>query len=402
MRLSRKIATATLTLLLAAPAAMAKGLYIDPQDDEKYLGDGDDILFWTPQEQVAGYRNIEKVSPARRIPASDDPLPLPYAPRDLGSVEITGTFEEEPFSLTLDQYFADQRVAGLLVIKDGSIVYERYGLGNTADHRWVSFSVAKSVVSLLFGAAIRDGYIDSVDEKVSTYLPRLKGSVYDNTTIADLLQMASGVAWNEDYDDPDSDVNRVNWETLALYEDLGDQPRVAQAGEVFNYNTAETNLAGNLLRAAIGNNLSTYLHHKIWQPFGMEADAWWPLTEEAGGEFGGCCLAATLRDYGRIGLFALGGGKLPDGTPVLAEGWMAQSTAPSEAADYYGYFWWLRKGGAYQAAGIFGQGIHINPEENLVIALQSAREVASDQRDWALQAALFKTITNALNYSPKL
>ncbi len=142
----------------------------------------------------------------------------------------------------------------------------------------------------------------------------MKGSAYDNTTIKDLLQMASGVQWNEDYADPDSDIATASWQTPSLYDFLRDKPRVAEAGERFNYNTAETNLAGTLLRSAIGNNLSSYLSEKIWQPFGMEADASWQLTEPNGGEFGGCCINATLRDYARLGLFALENGTLADGT----------------------------------------------------------------------------------------
>ncbi len=383
-------------LALSAPVSWADALYLDPADDEKHLGSQDNILFWTPLEQVAGYRNSEKIGPTRRVPASSNPAMLAYQLRDLDNLEIGGMFEDEPFSLSMDEYFDQQRVGGLLVIKDGAIAYERYGLGNTESTRWMSFSVSKSVVSLLIGAAIRDGYINSVDDKVTTYLPHLKGSVYDQTTIRNLLQMASGVEWNEDYKDPEADINQATWQSLALYEYLADKPRVAEPGSVFNYNTAETNLAGNLLRSAIGNNLSSYLRFKVWEPFGMEADAVWPLTEPGGGEFGGCCLAATLRDYGRIGLFALRGGRLADGTLVLADGWMNESTTPSDSAPYYGYFWWLRPDGTYRAAGIFGQGIYIDPANKLVVAIQSARENATSARDSALQGALLQAITVAV------
>jgi len=396
MRFMRWKGLLAIGLIVAVPFALARGPNIDPAEDAQYFGDIDEILFWTPEQQVAGYRNIEKLGPARLIPASTSPLPLPRTERDLGALVLTGELEGEPFSLTLDEYFLSENVAGLLVIKDSAVVYERYGLGNTEDSRWITFSVTKSVVSMLIGAAIQDGYIISVDEPVTDFLPRLKGSPYDQTALRDLLQMASGVAWNEDYDDPESDVNQAEWETLALYEILSAEPRVAAAGKLFNYNTAETNLAGNLLRAAIGNNLSTYLHHKIWQPFGMEADAYWPLTEVEGGEFGGCCIAATLRDYGRIGLFALRGGQLADGTEVLPRRWMEASTTPSSAAEYYGYFWWLRGAGIYQASGVFGQGIYIDPQNQLIIALQSARENASNARDRRVQTAMIQAVTAAV------
>ena len=382
---------AALSIVISV-SAMAQAPYIDPADDLKHLNSSGSILFWTPEQQVAGYRNAEKIFPSRRIPAGKSAYPLPYAKSDLGDVEI----RYEGDVLTVDQYFVQKNVAGLLVIKDGKIVYERYGLGNTENSRWISFSVAKSVVSMLIGAAIQDGYIAGADESVTAYLPRLKGSPYDQSTIRDLLQMASGVQWNEDYADPESDVSQAAWETIALYEYLRDKPRESKPGQVFNYNTAETNLAGTLLRSAIGNNLATYLSDKIWQPFGMESDAYWMLTEPGGGEFGGCCISATLRDYGRIGMFALNNGRLPDGSQVLPDNWMEESTTPSKGYKGYGYFWWLPRVGEFAARGIFGQGIGINPKENVVIALHSARSVAFTPYDVGLQDALYVALTNTV------
>ena len=150
------------------------------------------------------------------------------------------------------------------------------------------------------------------------------------------------------------------------------------------------------MRTGLDGEHAVYLEEKIWQPFGMEADAYWNLTEAGGGEFGGCCINATLRDYGRLGLFALNNGRLPDGRPVLPPDWMAQSTTPSAAAPYYGYLWWLPRSGGYRTSGIFGQGIYILPEQNLVIALQSARPHASRDEDWALQFALFNALVQAV------
>jgi CubicO group peptidase (beta-lactamase class C family) len=380
--------------ILAAHAAPT----LDPAEDQNHLGSPNDFLFWTPEQQVAGYRNIDRVFPVRTVRADGTPYPLPADPRELGGVVISA----ESTPMTVDEYFERQSVAGLLVIKDGRVVYERYGLGNTERSRWVSFSVTKSVVSMLVGAAIKDGYIESVDEMVSDYLPRLKGSSYDRSSIRDILQMASGVQWNEDYADPASDVNSAQWSTLGLYEYLRHKPRDGEPGEKFNYNTGETNLVGTLLRSAIGNNLSTYLEEKIWRPFGMEADAVWMLSEPGGGETGGCCINATLRDYGRLGLFALRGGVLPDGRQVLPEGWMKESTTPSDGYPGYGYLWWLQEDGDYQAMGIFGQGIYIDPAENVVIALHSARPVASRDEDWALQTALFNALVDHLSVRASL
>jgi len=382
-----------IVLLSGATIVYAQAPFLDPADDEKNLGSQLNSLFWTPVQQVASYRNMEKIFPTRVISAGDSVYPLPYDKVDLSEVSI----RYEDTILSTDEYFEKQSVAGLLVIKDGKIAYERYGLGNTENSRWVSYSVAKSVVSMLIGAAIRDGYIQSVDERVTEYLPKLRGSSYDQSTIRNVLQMSSGVSWNEDYADPKSDVNSATWDTLGLYEYLRHMPRESQPGDLFNYNTAETNLVGTLLRGAIGNNLATYLTEKIWRPFGMESDAYWTLTEPGGGEFGGCCISATLRDYGRIGLFAMNGGNLADGTPVLTDDWMTDSTAPSKGYDGYGYFWWLSGDDVFRGVGIFGQGIYINAKEKVVVAIHSARPDASKDSDWALQNALYEALTNALS-----
>ena len=383
---------ASLALLQLVPLWATAAPHIDPAEDAAHFGSIEEMLFWTPEQQVAGYRNMDKLAPVRWVRAGDTPLELPEHRLDLGALAVP----HDSGNMTLADFLSNQSVAGLLVIKDGAIVYEHYGLGNDRATRWISYSVTKSVTSLLVGAAIRDGYIASVDEKVTDYLPRLKGSAYDSARIRDVLQMASGVAWDETYDNPESDLNQVDWSTLSLYDYLDDMPRTAPPGETFNYNTAESNLVGNLLRAAIGNNLSTYLEQKIWRPFGMEADAAWNLTEPAGGEFGGCCINATLRDFGRLGLFAMNEGRLPDGTEVLPAGWMQQSTTPSKGYPGYGYFWWLTDNGAYRASGIFGQGIYIDPAENLIIAMHSARPDASKRADWELQMAMFQAVTEAL------
>ena len=387
-----KFAIIFIVLSLAAHTATARAPYIDPAEDSKHFGDPEKVLFWTPEQQVAGYRNVHQMWPTRRVAAGPDSREMPVKLRDFDSIPISS---ESP-SMTVDEYFVEQSVAGLLVLHDGNIVYERYGLGNKQDSVWLSFSVAKSVTSMLVGAAIRDGYIESVDEKVTDYLPRLKGSAYDEVSLKDLLQMSSGVAWNEDYADPDSDINQVDWSTLGLYEYMSGKTRAHEVGTVFNYNTAETNLIGTLLRSAIGNNLSTYLSEKIWKPFGMQADAYWALTEPGGGEFGGSSLIATLRDYALLGLFALRGGHLDDGTQVLADGWMKDSTTAAATYAGYGYQWWLSEDrNNFSASGIFGQGICIFPDENVVIALHSAREVASEDADWALQVKLCRALAAA-------
>ena len=382
-----------LILLAALPLTTLAGApYVDPADDETYFGDPNEILFWTPEQQVAGYRNSKKLAPTRLIPKSDNPYPLTSAPRDFSDLQVTLGDRE----VTLDEYLEDQGVAGLIVVKNDEVLLENYRLGNTPETKWISFSVAKSLVAVLYGAAVRDGFVVSVDDKVSDYVPRLNGTSYADSSIRNVLQMASGVAWNEDYEDEESDVASADYTSLGIVNYLGNLPRAHAPGESFNYNTGETNLAGIVLRSAIGNNLATYTYEKIWQPFGMEHDAYWNLTERNGGEFGGCCLNASLRDYARLGIFAMNGGKLRDGTPVLADNWMADSTTPSNAYEGYGYFWWLWGNGAYAALGIFGQAIYINPEHGLVIATHGARDVASGEQASKDRAALFAALEAAV------
>lgn len=340
--------------------------YIDPADDAQHFGPPTRFLFWTPKQKVAGFRNIASIFATRTIQAGDEALPLPATRRQVRRL----SYRVEGATFDMNDFMAHNHVVGLIALKDGVVRLERYAAGNDENSLWVSFSVAKSVVSMLVGAAIADGYIASVDEPVTDYLPRLKGSAYDETSIRDLLQMASGVAWNEDYADPESDVNNLPPNLVDLYRMLRAKPRVAAAGEAFNYNTAETNLVGALLRAAIGNNLATYLEHKMWLPFGMQADANWMTHGVGGGELGGCCISATLRDYARIGLFALADGVLANGTRVLPEGWMQSSTEPSRAFPGYGYLWWLEDG-PYSALGIFGQTIFVAPARNVVIVTHS-------------------------------
>jgi CubicO group peptidase (beta-lactamase class C family) len=398
MRKLKSITQCVLLLVFASTVQAAPT--INPADDAEHLASiTASPLFWTPEQQVAGYRNYDRLAPSRLIARGDKTFPLPRALQDLGEVEL----KIESGSMTVNDYFEKQSVAGLLVVKDGKILYERYGLGNTPDSRWVSFSVSKSVVSLLIGAAVKDGFIESLDEKVTDYVPRLKGSPYDESSIRNIMQMSSGVAWNEDYADPKADINQ-DWTgrqnpngkpaSVNTYNYLRRLPREAKPGEIFNYNTAETNLVGDVLRAAIGNNLATYLTNKVWQPFGMEKDANWLLTEDGGGEYAGCCISATLRDYARIGLFAMNNGQLADGTEVLPKDWMKESTAPSKGSDRYGYMWWLGKANTYEASGIFGQGIFIAPDKNVVIAIHSARPDASRPKDWALQNLLYRAILN--------
>lgn len=386
-------AALVISILLVSPQlGYAQARWLDPAQDEQNLPVTDGILFWSGDQQIAGFRNISTLSPVRHITRGDNVFALPREQRDFSNLRYTVNGEQ----FSLPQYMEHNHVGGLLVIKNGEIALEQYGLGNGEEHQWISFSMTKSVVSMLIGAAIKDGYIQSVDDPVTDYLPQMKGSSYDGVSIKHVLQMASGVQWNEDYADPASDVATSPNDMLALMKFMGEKPRVAVSGERFNYNTGETNLAGAIVRSAIGNNLAAYLSEKIWKPWGMESDATWVSHGPGGGELGGCCISPTLRDWGRFALFIMNDGVLHDGTRVVPEGWIAESTAPSPGSDGYGYLWWLEDEGVFRASGIFGQAIYFNPAEDLVIVAQGAWPQATGARFAQHRDGLFKAVASML------
>ena len=330
------------------------------------------LLFLPSEAREVAFGAIDQLLPTRTITASTDPRPLLDAPLPLGEL----VYQVDQREQTIDQLLDDRRVRGFLVLQGNQILLEHYARGHGPDTRWISFSVTKSVTSMLIGAAIRDGFIDSVDDPVTRYLPRFIGTAYENVTVGQVLQMASGIKWNEDYGDPESDVAKAGGANgLSLLNYLSDLERSASPGERFNYNTAETNLAGEILRAAIGNNATTYLERTIWHPFGMADDATWLLGEPYGGELGGCCISATLRDYGRLGLFAKSQ-YLGTESERINHAFMKESVVPSRGYDGYGYLWWLWGDDVFSAIGIFGQHIYINPALDLVVAMHGNDDTA--------------------------
>jgi len=347
-----------------------------------------DVLFWSIPQRDAAFRVIDRFPlfvKSRLVSAGEEVYPLVNgAPLGIG--------------IDIDAYIKDQRIAGLVIIQDGKIRLEKYGLGFSVDGRWTSFSVAKSFTSTLVGAAIKDGYIRSIDDKVSDYIPGLKGSVYDDVTIKQLLTMTSGVKWNEDYGDPRSDVALFNSNkaepgvdvTVSYMRKL---KREVSPGTKWVYKTGETNLIGVLVSSATGKTLSGYLAEKVWKPFGMERNASW-LLGSTGHAISGCCLQASTRDFARFGLFMLGGG-VAKGKPVLPDGWISAATTKQFDTDNaevgYGYQWWILKNGSYAAWGIFGQGIFIDPKRKLVVASNSNWPKATDKQggDQAKKRAVF-------------
>ncbi|UCP11089.1 beta-lactamase family protein [Pseudomonas sp. MM213] len=331
---------------------------------------------------VTTFRNTDRLFPVRAIKAGSHPFPLPRSGTPLGPV----AFDYKGKRYSLDDYVALNRVTGLLVLKDGKIVTERYEKGNTADTRWMSMSVAKSITSTLVGAALQDGAIKSLDDKVTHYLPALAGSGYDQVTVRQILSMRSGIKWNEKYTDPTSDERqliklRIEQVPGSLLRFMASLPTAAPPGTRTNYSTGETQVLGQLVSAAVGKPLTQYLSEKIWVPYGMQTDAKWWLDGPNGNEVGGSGISATLEDYGRFGQFFLSGGKA-GAQQVLPEDWMSFASATTGTDVAYGDFanmWWpgwtdaSKADKAFTAAGTFGQYLYINPTKNVVIVVWQAQ-----------------------------
>ncbi len=356
------------------------------------------VLFWSTPQRDAAFRTMDRLpllAKANIIEAGD-------------SVHLLPQGTPIKIATDVDAYMKVQRTAGLVIVQDGKIRLEKYGLGFDAKGKWTSFSVAKSFTSTMVGAAIKDGFIKSIDDKVSAYIPDLKGSAYDDVTIQQLLTMTSGVKWNEDYGDPKSDVARFNEHVAdkgvdATVSYMRKLPREAPAGSKWVYKTGETNLIGVLVSSATKKKLSDYLSEKVWTPYGMEQDGSW-LLGSTGHEISGCCLQASTRDFARFGLFMLGGAKV-NGVAILPDGWIAAATTKQAGIGTpgkgYGYQWWTYDDGTYAAQGIFGQGIFIDPKRNLVIASNGDWPKATDDGIEEQREAFYHAVQAAIDAESK-
>ena len=391
----KKIALGALAALIVAGTAGWFSLDKETRALLKTAPTNRDLLFWSVPQRDAAFRALDRISLLAKwhvIPASSAPKPLPQG---------------EPLKLPidLDAYMASQRSAAIVILQDGKLRVERYGLGFDKDGRWTSFSVAKSFTSTLVGAALRDGFIKSMDDKVSDYIPDMKGSAYDDVSVRQLLTMTSGVRWNEDYADPHSDVAQFNNHKPeagvdALVSYMRKLPREAPAGTRWHYSTGETNLVGILVNQATKKPLADYLYEKVWNPAGMEQQATW-LLSKTGNEISGCCIQAATRDFARFGQFVLDGAKA-GGQSIVPEGWLAEATSGQAATGQpgraYGYQWWTYDTGAFAARGIFGQGIFIDPKRKLVIASNANWSAgASDRATSDAREAFYLAVQKAVD-----
>ena len=396
LRATGSLLTLSISLLVNGYAQAATDSTPAPKDaglaiNHEYIGRGQDLYDLPPLYQPGTYRNMDKVYFTRSVARGEKVFELPQE----GNLEVT--YEADGAKQTVDDFMRRNRVGGVLIIKDGKVRLEKYGLGNDADTRWTSFSVVKSISSTLVGAAVEQGLID-VKKPITQYLPALKGGAYDDVTVENVLRMSSGADWNETYRDITSDRRKMFELQLsntpgALVKQMSQLKRKSKPGTVFKYSTGESHLQSELIHAATGMTTSDYLSDRIWARMGMEKPAFWQLDAQAGQEIGSSGFSATLKDYGRFGQFILNDGVI-DGERILPKGWLDKATEVDPASylapgklyggDYilgYGYQWWLfpageaalpQHDGAFEAQGIFGQFVYVNRKENVVAVVWSA------------------------------
>ncbi|WP_392566659.1 serine hydrolase [Utexia brackfieldae] len=431
MKIKKGLLAACLTMMLQVNAAAvnAECGVVDltcPDLVDAHPPTVKDMLTWDQHDRVIGFRNDYRSYTGDVFKARADAQPLPKALKRLADTAYV--FNDH--SYTLSDYLVRNNVTGLLVIKDGKIAYEYYGQGNNNTTLWTSRSVGKSVVSTLVGIALKEGKIASLDDLVVKYNPDVKGTVWENVTIRQLLQHTSGVEWTENYTDPTSDFAQLTQceaggHAYACVNRLiksKNRKADAKPGEVWLYSSGGAWLLGDTLEKATGVSIATYLQEKIWQPAGMNRDGVWHSYQKGQHDVGAHGFNATLEDWGKFGLFIANNGVLPDGRSVLPDNWVKQARTWNQAKNsvsakhpegIYGYEWWNNSvpanySGQYTnkltshdtlwALGIFGQMIVVNQPEHLVIVQWSTWPEAEPPFDaQPLEAALmFNAIADKL------
>ena len=358
---------------------------------------------------MENFRHMDNIFDCRAVHKAKKPFVFEREPRPLPD-----TFNYKGDNIKLNEFLKDQWTTGLIVIKDAEIVFEEYWLGNSETTRMISWSVCKSMISTLIGIALEEGLIRDIYDPVTNYVPFLKGSGYDNVPIKHVLQMSSGVRFDENYADFHSDINRMG-RMMALNTSIDDfvasLVNERAPGTYNKYVSMNTQVLAMVLRETTGMALAKYMEEKLWKRIGTEADAFW-LVDVKGMElaFGG--FNAVLRDYARFGLLYLQEGRW-EGEAIVSSDWVSSSVTPdaphlqpgenplSNWILGYGYQWWipLKPEGDFLAIGIAGQYIYIHPKHRIVIAKSSAyADYKKDGREKILQSIeMFRAIVKSLN-----
>ena len=362
------------------------------------------MTLFEPDKLVVNFRSADQRFRSSLVAASADPSEFSYNLQDLPE-----SYSYAGQTKSIAQFIEDTDTTGLIVTSGDVLLYEDYWHGNTEASRVVVWSASKSVVSALTGIAIKEGFIRDVSDPVTDYVPSLAVSGYNGVPIKDILQMSSGISFNEDYFDASSDFNQMAPRSVGLGGPLEDVLLKLEAkyapGTVRQYASSDSQVLGMVIREATGVDLATYTETKLWQPAGMEFDAYW-LTDSSGVEsaFGG--LNATLRDLARFGNIYLHDGSW-NGRQIVPSSWVEESVQadaphllPTEDSLGYGYQWWVPSGeeGDFLAIGIYGQAIYVNPHYNIVIAKSSAyRRYDQDGEEMELESVAFmRAIAKAL------
>jgi hypothetical protein len=364
-----------------------------------------------PDRIVWNFQHMEEILDSRTIERGDEVLEFAR-----GTYSLPASFGYRDRSYDTEEFLDELVTTGLIIVQDDTILFERYAHGHAAAGHHIAWSVSKSFVSALFGIAVEEGHIRDIMAPVTEYLPELAGSGYDGVPIKDVLQMSSGVGFNEDYGDPFSDINRMGPSMAlgSLLDFAATLERERPPGTLQHYVSVDTQVLGTILVRATGQDLADYASEKLWRPLGMEFDAYW-LLDGTGMEwaFGG--LNASLRDFARFGWLYLNGGSR-DGTQIVPKAWVQASVTPdaphlmpgrkpnSSSEMGYGYQWWIPKepDGDFMALGVYGQTIYVDPKNRLVIVKNSVdRDFQKNGfENGQIALALWRTIAADLNARP--
>ncbi|MGB0861691.1 MAG: serine hydrolase domain-containing protein [Saprospiraceae bacterium] len=333
---------------------------------------------------VENFRTFNEVTPISELTASK--TPLPYSKKS--NINLPDSFKFMGTDYNTEAFLKDSWTTGFLVIQNDTVVFEKYYLKNTETTRNISWSMAKSFISALIGIAIEEGHIKNVMQNVEEYLPELKGSGYEGVRIKDVLQMSTGVGFNEDYGDFNSDINR--WGrgfALGSSQDAfaATLKRELEPGTVNHYVSINTHVLGMILTKATGKTITEYMQEKLYEPLGMENDGYW-LIDGRNMEMALGGLNLTLRDFAKIGSLYLHGGKW-NNQQIVPNEWVKMSLTadaphlqPTDDSFGYGYQWWLPKSdiGEFMAVGVYNQNIYINPVTKTVVVKLSANPRFND------------------------
>ena len=359
---------------------------------------------------VENFSHMDEVAPIKTLKATDNVRPLTPAPQPLPE---TFTFKGETHNL--QDWLSNSSATALVVIQDDNLVFEDYFQGTQATDKRISWSMAKSFLSALFGIAVSEGKIPDLNAAVTDYVPSLKGSGYDGVSIKNVLQMSSGVYFNEDYGDFNSDINRFG-RVMALggsFDDfaasLNKDPKHEQ-GTFMHYVSIDTHVIGMVLRAATGKTIMEYFQEKLWNKLGTEEDAFY-ITDTTGEPMVLGGLNMLSRDYARMGMLYRDAG-LYNGEQIVPAKWIEDSITPDaphlmpgkrETAHTnfgYGYQWWLPENPdqEFLAIGIYGQYIFIDRKTNTVIVKNSADRdfMDNDYESKDIAVAAFRAIAQSL------